>query len=173
MIDPIVRRGDTDDAVTVGDLETAARQSLIDARGGSRWLDEHPAMGDRWRSALADGTVFVAVIPLDDRSVVDDGPVEVLVGYLAVHLVDGLMRQGDESGDAARLVVAHVEQVFVLDDARELGFGDALPAAAMDWGRAQGATLVEAHALPGDRQLKNLYERAGVTARLITVSRKL
>lgn len=166
MIDPIVRRGDPDDAVAVGELETDARRSLIDARGGPRWLDEHPAIGNQWRPVLADGTVFVAVIPLDD------GPVEVLVGYLVVRLVDGPVRPEDESGDAAR-VVAHVDQVFVLDDARELGFGDALLATAMDWGRAQGATLVEAHALPGDRQLKNLYERAGVTARLITVSRVL
>ena len=55
----------------------------------------------------------------------------------------------------------------------ELGFGDALVAAAMDWGRAVGAELVEAETLPGDRNLKNLYERAGVTARLITVSKPL
>jgi hypothetical protein len=63
--------------------------------------------------------------------------------------------------------------VWVEPDARELGFGDEMLAAAMAWGRDGGAELVEGHALPGDRNLKNLYERAGVTARLITVSRRL
>ena len=69
--------------------------------------------------------------------------------------------------------VARIDQVFVDADARELGFGDALVAAAMAWGREVGAELVEAETLPGDRNLKNLYERAGVTARLITVSKRL
>ncbi len=69
--------------------------------------------------------------------------------------------------------VARIDQVFVDADARELGFGDALVAAAMDWGREVGAELIEAETLPGDRNLKNLYERAGVTARLITVSKRL
>ena len=46
-------------------------------------------------------------------------------------------------------------------------------AAAMQWGRDHGAELIEAETLPGDRHLKNLYERAGVAARLITVSKRL
>jgi GNAT superfamily N-acetyltransferase len=67
--------------------------------------------------------------------------------------------------------VATVDQVYVRPEARELGFGDALLGAA--WSRAAeaGATVLEGHALPGDRHIKNLYERAGITARLITVSR--
>jgi GNAT superfamily N-acetyltransferase len=69
--------------------------------------------------------------------------------------------------------VARIDQVYVAVEARELGFGDALVAAAMDWAREQGAELIEAETLPGDRNLKNLYERAGVTARLITVSKRL
>ena len=32
---------------------------------------------------------------------------------------------------------------------------------------------LEGEALPGDRETKNLYERAGITARLITVSKSL
>ncbi len=69
--------------------------------------------------------------------------------------------------------VVRVDQVYVTPDARELGFGDALVAAAIDWGRQVGAVLIEAETLPGDRDLKNLYERAGVKARLITVSKRL
>jgi GNAT superfamily N-acetyltransferase len=69
--------------------------------------------------------------------------------------------------------VARIDQVFVTPDARELGFGDTLVEVATDAARAAGATVIEGEALPGDRETKNLYERAGITARLITVSRRL
>jgi len=74
----------------------------------------------------------------------------------------------DFEGDVAR-----IDQVYVTPDARELGFGDALLEAAADAARTSGASVLEGQALPGDRQTKNLYERAGITARLITVSRRL
>ena len=38
--------------------------------------------------------------------------------------------------------------------------------------RASGGVCVESFALPGDRDTKNLYERAGVTARKIIVSKR-
>ena len=66
-----------------------------------------------------------------------------------------------------------VDQVFVTPEARGLGFGDALLAAGLAHARAVGARLFEGEALPGDRETKNLYERAGITARLITVSTRL
>ena len=69
--------------------------------------------------------------------------------------------------------VARVDQVYVTPEAREVGFGDALLAAAADEALGAGASVLEGEALPGDRETKNLYERAGITARLITVSRRL
>jgi GNAT superfamily N-acetyltransferase len=153
MLDPTVRRAVVDDAGALWDLERAARTSLVDTRGGNRWLDEHPEIGDGWGSAVDERGVFVGVIPIED--------VEVPVGYLVAELVDAPMR------------VVHVDQVWVDPDARELGFGDEMLATAIAWGREGGADVVEGHALPGDRNLKNLYERAGITARLITVSRRL
>ncbi|MDQ3469146.1 MAG: GNAT family N-acetyltransferase, partial [Actinomycetota bacterium] len=69
--------------------------------------------------------------------------------------------------------LAHVDQVFVAVGARELGFGDALLAMATELARSRNVAVLEGHALPGDRQTKNLYERAGITARLITVSTRL
>lgn len=153
MIDPTVRRAVADDAGALRDLERDARAALADTRGGNRWLDEHPEIGDRWASAVSEGAVFLAVISVDG--------VDIPVGYLIAGLVHGPMR------------IVHVDQVWVDPDARELGFGDEMLAAAIAWGRECGAALVEGHALPGDRNIKNLYERAGVTARLITVSRRL
>ena len=122
-------------------------------RGGNRWLDEHPEVGAYWASATLERGVFVGTIPADG--------VDVPVGYLVADLRNDPMR------------IVHVDQVYVEPDARELGFGDEMLAAAIRWGREAGAELVEGHALPGDRNIKNLYERAGVTARLITVSRRL
>ena len=154
MIDPVVRPAVATDAVAVAELESEARTQVATTRGGGRWLDEHPAVGEGWARRIGDGGVFVATIPGDDGS-------DAVVGYIVADL-----RQ-----EAVSLVV--VDQVFVHADARELGFGDELLAAAVAYGRQAGAALIEAHTLPGDREIKNLYERAGITARLITVSKAL
>jgi ribosomal protein S18 acetylase RimI-like enzyme len=79
---------------------------------------------------------------------------EVVVGYLVADL------------GADRVV--RIDQVWITPEARELGFGDALLALAMSTARTNGAEAVEGQALPGDRHTKNLYERAGIVARLIT-----
>jgi ribosomal protein S18 acetylase RimI-like enzyme len=84
----------------------------------------------------------------------------VLVGYLQLEHCD-------------HEDIGNVRQVWVEPDARELGFGDELLAAAIEHLRQHGATTIESFALPGDRDTKNLYERAGVTARKIIVSKRL
>ena len=151
MIDPTVRRAGPSDVGPLQVLEAEARDALVDARGGRRWLEEHPIVGTAWSSAVAARHVFVAVLDVGD-----DGPLD--VGYLVLDL-DG--------------AIARVDQVYVTADARELGFGDALLEAATEVATAAGAEVLEGQALPGDRDTKNLYERAGITARLITVSRRL
>lgn len=66
-----------------------------------------------------------------------------------------------------------MDRVFVVEQARQLGFGDALLAAAMELAVSNHCVAIEANALPGDRETKNLYERAGIKARNIIVSRPL
>ena len=143
MIDPTVRPAGHGDAAEVARLEAQARDALVTQRGGARWLDTHPPHGG---NPAMGGSVWVATID------------EVVVGYLVLDLADDLAR---------------VVDVYVHPEARELGFGDELLAAALDGARSRGATMLEAEALPGDRDTKNLYERAGVKARLITVSVEL
>lgn len=155
MIDPVVRRGTPADAPALSVLEAEARAQVATTRGGGRWLDEHPGIGAAWTEAVERHGVFVATIPSDAPGG------EAVVGYLVAEL----------RHETVPLV--YVEQVFVHADARELGFGDELLAAAVGYGRQAGATLIEANTLPGDRDIKNLYERAGITARLITVSKAL
>lgn len=151
MIDPDVRSAGIDDLPELQRIEAEARTTTAALRGGRRWLAEHAAFD--WPELLtsSDAAVFVAELRTDQD-------VAVIVGY-------GVVRHAAP--------VAMIEQVFVEEPARELGFGDALVEAIVGWARSAGCGFVEALALPGDRHTKNLYERAGITARLITVSRAL
>ena len=152
MIDPDVRPADLDDADDVAQLELleeAARSAVDGQRGGERWLLEHPEIGGRWPERAREPGVDVLVAHVG----------EVVVGYLVAVL-------GDDA-------VVRIDQVWVDPQARECGFGDALLDAAIERARAEGATAVEGESLPGDRHTKNLYERAGIVARLITTYREL
>lgn len=143
MIDPDVRAATAGDVEQLAWLEREARASLVDQRGGQRWLVTHPERGADWHRSIAELDVVVAHIG------------DVIVGYIVLD---------------ARSAVATVDDVFVTPQARELGFGDALLAACLDRARASGAAHFEGESLPGDRDTKNLYERAAIKARLITTS---
>lgn len=145
----VVQTDDADDVAQLVLLESEARRALDGQRGGERWLIEHPEVGDDWpqRCSFDGADVVVANI----------GPV--LVGYLVADL-------GDDR-------IVRVDQVWVTPEARENGFGDSLLELAIERARSKGASAVEGQALPGDRHTKNLYERAGIVARLITTYRDL
>ena len=147
MIDPLVRVATTVDVDELRALEDEARAAVVDQRGGGRWLDEHPLIGDGWPRRCTESSVFVGHI--------DD----VVIAYIVADL-------GDDR-------IVRIDQVWVTPGARELGFGDELLATAIEAARTRGAVAVEGQALPGDRHTKNLYERAGIVARLITTFRQL
>ncbi len=140
MIDPVVREFTAADEVALDELAALARESIREARGGARWIETHPL--PNWN----DPEALALVADLDG----------VVIGYLVA-------RMGSDQ-------VMEVDEVFVLEQAREVGFGDALVAEILRLARERGAKRLEAEALPGDRDTKNLWERAGITARLITVS---
>ena len=147
MIDPLVRSATAGDHDQLRELEREARAALVGQRGGDRWLVEHPEVGDAWAARCASADVFVGYI--------DD----VVIAYIVAEL----------GSDA----IVRIDQVWVTPEARELGFGDELLATAIESARERGAIAVEGQALPGDRHTKNLYERAGIVARLITTFRRL
>jgi len=149
MIDPTVREASVDDIDQLLLLEADARAVLVDQRGGARWLIEHPEIGSRWTELLSAPNTDVVVAHID----------EVVVGYLVAEL-------GDDA-------IVRVDQVWVDPMAREVGFGDELLATAIARARGNGAVAVEGQSLPGDRHTKNLYERAGIVARLITTYKQL
>ena len=143
----LVRPAGAEDVEALALLEGAARQALVDERGGNVLHQELPATHD-WPARLADDGVAVFVALLDEQ----------VFGYLEL---------------VCSPTVCTVRQVYVDPEARELGLGDELLGQAMAHARAIGAARLDAYALPGDRQTKNLYERAGVTARKIVVSKLL
>ena len=143
----VVRRMAVDDVPAVTQLEAEARATLLEQRGGPAHLAERPAV-DSWSALLGESGQHVWVATIDD----------VAVGYLQL---------------VTRSSAAEVWQVYVHPEARELGFGDWLLEAAVAHARVLGCTVLEGTALPGDRETKNLYERAGIKARKITVSAPL
>ena len=140
---PSIRRALPEDVAELDVLEVQARNGVITARGGQRLLELVAPRSGRWFSPGV--VVLVAVI--------EDVP----VGYL-------VMQEGD---------IAVIEAVFVHPEAREVGCGDALLEAAREIAQSGGSRRLEATALPGDRETKNLYERASITAKAITVSVEL
>jgi GNAT superfamily N-acetyltransferase len=69
--------------------------------------------------------------------------------------------------------VALVRRVYVHLASRELGAGATLIDELRKQAKLQGCTRIDAYALPGDRLTKNLFERAGMKARLLIASSEL
>jgi len=73
-----------------------------------------------------------------------------------------------QQGRSGRWWIRHVH---VEERAREVGLGDAMMLAVTSEVARCGGTWIGASAQPGDRSLKNLYERHGLVARTILVGR--
>ncbi len=149
-MDHFVRSADQGDADALRLLESEARAKLSQFRGGERLGNELPVVDDRW----------VERIDSDDWLVLVAGFDEVPLGYLCANM-------------ATTNSVPLIERVYVTVDVRQLGLGDGLVNAAIEACRQIGATAIDALALPGDRETKNLFERSGLTARLLIVSKSL
>jgi ribosomal protein S18 acetylase RimI-like enzyme len=66
-----------------------------------------------------------------------------------------------------------IDFVFVDATCREIGIGDALVIACLRELKQRNATWVQSSAMPGDRAMKNLFERHGLVAQTIIVGKKL
>ena len=96
-------------------------------------------------------------------------------GALLLNYVAGvgetIMASLSASGSKDSSVFIH--HVFVMPEAREIGLGDALILHLIEDLRSLGVKHVSAHALPGDRAMKNLFERHGLVAQTIVVGKSL
>lgn len=144
------------DVEVLSGLAARAREHLGSVRGGEALLDALRAGPDPVSFARSgtppSGAHMVWCAAIDD----------VIIGYCSATV---------ETEYDDRVVL--VREVWVEPDAREVGAGEALVSAAMAWAIAEEATAIDAWALPGARELKNLFERLGLTARLLTVRRSL
>jgi GNAT superfamily N-acetyltransferase len=151
------RRAVERDVPALIELMRRAFQAASALRGGELWLLEQAP-----REAVIDA--LVGGLAPDDRAAVFAGCVDdVPVGVLVVD------RRPLDDGRG----VARVSLVYVDDGARGIGVGEYLLDAATAWAVEAGCTGLDGLALPGDRETKNLYERAGMSARLITAYRDL
>ena len=66
-----------------------------------------------------------------------------------------------------------IDSVFVEAASRDIGIGDALVLECIRELQQRNATWLQSSALPGDRAMKNLFERHGLVAQTIIVGKKL
>ena len=145
-----VRRAHIDDTATLRLLESEARDQLTKFRGGERLGLEVSIVGDRWNERIDSNEWLILVAGFDNEA----------LGYLCMNF---------SPPTGAPLI----EAVYVTDGARQLGLGDGLVTAAIAECRQSGASEIDAYALPGDRETKNLFERSGLTARLLIASKNI
>lgn len=124
-----------------------ARDEAVGQRGASLLLASGTASVEAWWAERPERQLLVGEF---------DGAV---VGLATGHLTPG------ERG--------MVDCCYVLPEARRVGVGGALVEALTAWFADAGCTGVDALALPGDRDTKQLYETAGFRARLLVLHRPL
>jgi GNAT superfamily N-acetyltransferase len=66
-----------------------------------------------------------------------------------------------------------INHIYVDQMARQIGIGAGLIAEFARIAKSRGCITLDALALPGDRKMKNLYERVGMPARLLIASKNL
>jgi GNAT superfamily N-acetyltransferase len=138
------RRATAADLARLAELAGAAVDELRQGRGGEVWA-RHGEIEDSVHQVLV-GTV-------------DD----LVMGYAVAHT--------ELLPDGGRLGV--VTDLYTEPGIRELGVGEAMMDALVDWCREQGCFGVDSLALPGDRHTKNFFESFGLVARAIIVHRSL
>ena len=145
-----VRKAMPTDVGNLKALEGSAFKSLNNFRGLPQFLEMSPRIGDEWIDIVND-TKYRLLVGVSDTTI---------HGYLLVEIFDTLHK-------------ALIKQVFVDRSARQLGLGAKLIEHCEQLVRASGCTVLEGLALPGDRDMKNLFERASMSAQLLIVGKNL
>ena len=150
------RIGTEGDLPALVELYRSSQAALTPERGGNLHV---------LREAMAEPveTRFEAIMH-DDQWLVLLGTLdEAAVGVAVVRL--------DQMPDSSRL--ATVEALYVDPPAREVGVGEKLLSAVVDWAARRGAIGVDVRVLPGMRTSKSFLEGSGFTARLLVMHHKL
>lgn len=144
------------DLPRLAELAAAAIDELQPGRGGAVWA-RHAARRPPFEPELA------RELAADDHHVLVGTVDETVMGY-------GVARV-DELADGGLLGV--VSDLYTEPECRELGVGELMMQALVDWCAERGCFGVDSLALPGDRHTKNFFESFGLVARAIVVHRSL
>lgn len=142
-----VRWAGDDDAPVTDELLEHARAEARHKRHGPLLVDEPVSAGE------AEPCSRTAVVSLDD----------LVVGLATAHVAT--------LASGTRL--CSLSLLYVEEEARGVGVGEALLDFLLTFARDEGCEGVDIPALPGDRETKNFLERAGFSARLLTMHRPL
>jgi ribosomal protein S18 acetylase RimI-like enzyme len=148
------RVADDAELARVADLARELRVELRAERGGELWSvrEARPEPLDE---------AFAELNRRDDALVVVGTTEEVVVGY-------GIARW-ELLRDGTRLGV--IDEIYVEPEARAVGVGELVIERLVEFCVGAGCLGVDATALPGHRQAKNFFERAGFSARSLVMHR--
>lgn len=150
----LVRPAEPSDTGELVSMMDAAAEELIPLRGGQALL--------RSQRGTSTSAEIISAAFLDSATMVWCASWEhVIVGYAIARL------------DVSDEIIASLSDIYTTPDARDIGVGEILLESALAWAIAHEATAIDAQTLPGARESKNLFERFGLTARLLTVRREL
>jgi GNAT superfamily N-acetyltransferase len=104
-----------------------------------------------------------------DRVLADENHLTVL-GYYLGHPFGFLMARIEPVlAQGKGMLIGSIRLVFVEQEARAVGIGEAMRNLALETLRARGITRFDAHVLPGHRFAKNFFEQGGFSARHIVM----
>jgi GNAT superfamily N-acetyltransferase len=150
------RAATADDLARVAELAHALRAELAAERGGPLW-------GNRESQPEPLDTLLTDRLDSDEAAVLVGTYDDVIVGYGTAWI--------DHLRDGSRLGV--IDEIYVEPDARGVGVGETLVERLVQFCRHAGCTGIDATALPGHREAKNFFERAGFSARLLVMHKAI
>jgi ribosomal protein S18 acetylase RimI-like enzyme len=145
-----------DDLPSLAELARLAIEELRPTKGGELWARREARaepLDATLAADLANPDACVLVGTIDD----------VVVGY-AVAVIERLH-------DGSSL--ARVTDLYAQPEAREVGVGEQLLDAVIEWATERRCAGVDSLVLPGNRETKNFFESFGLVARAIVVHRPL
>ena len=151
----IARPAGDGDVQDLAQLLAEAGAEMSSQRGGAALLASHE------RASSAVDAVLSALNDVDTM---------VWCGVWEAAVVGYSIARISHEADTA---IVTITDLYTTPEARDVGIGEVLLETAIAWAIDIDAVAIDAHALPGARESKNLFERLGLTARLITVRRDL
>lgn len=164
------------DLQRVGELWDRACHELGQRRGGRRLVlssirpseldagdrSAEGGVGAHLGHLEAPGSIGVGTVTCAGKILVVGGIDEVVLGF--AHAT---------SEPAGPLPVARLRALYVEDEARCVGIGEAMVEVVTEWAVEQGCAGIDAYALPGSRSAKAFFEDNGFVTRLLTMYRPL